>query len=69
MELIHADFKPDNILVNDKKTSVQLADLGSVIPYTDVLNGFRTSELVTGKYSTETSPPVLPRLLRRLTET
>eukprot|EP00123_Amoebidium_parasiticum_P016851 comp23609_c2_seq1/m.40149 comp23609_c2_seq1/g.40149 ORF comp23609_c2_seq1/g.40149 comp23609_c2_seq1/m.40149 type:complete len:781 (-) comp23609_c2_seq1:156-2498(-) len=29
--LIHADIKPDNILVNDKKTVLKLADLGSAI--------------------------------------
>ncbi|ANB12616.1 serine/threonine protein kinase YAK1 [Sugiyamaella lignohabitans] len=32
-EIIHADIKPDNILVDDSKTVVKIADLGSALEY------------------------------------
>lgn len=31
-EILHADIKLDNILVNESKTSIRLADLGSASP-------------------------------------
>lgn len=34
--LIHADLKPDNILVNEQRSLLKICDLGSVFPLTDV---------------------------------
>ena len=33
--IVHADIKPDNILVNEKKTVVKLCDLGSASDVSD----------------------------------
>lgn len=54
-ELLHADLKPDNILVNESRSQLKIADLGSAIPIddneiTDVLVSrfYRAPEIMLG---------------------
>jgi serine/threonine-protein kinase PRP4 len=49
LNLIHADLKPDNILVNENKTSVKLSDFGSVLTYNEAQT-MRGATLVSGWY-------------------
>lgn len=32
MQVIHADFKPDNILLSENKLDVKIADFGTAVP-------------------------------------
>lgn len=54
-QYIHADLKPDNILVNEARSSVKLADLGSASPITEnatapylVSRFYRAPEVILG---------------------
>jgi len=55
LKIFHADLKPDNILVNETKTSVKLADFGSASPVTEnsitpflVSRWYRAPEIMLG---------------------
>ena len=56
--IIHADIKPDNILVNETKMTLKLADFGSashvaeneITPYL-VSRFYRAPEVILGKYT------------------
>jgi len=49
VELVHADLKPDNILVMENKKGVKIGDMGSAIPFSEA-QILRTPSLCSGWY-------------------